>query len=206
MTRLILTRHGETDWNAARRFQGHTDIPLNERGHQQARAVGNALASKKIDVAFASDLQRTQETAQAILVHHKVDLVLAPRLREMSFGAWEGLTYAEMCAQDDRAAADWGHFMLTLGPPDGEAIPIFAARIKTFLDEISVEYPDKTVLLVVHGGVIRMALCTLLGIPLEKHWQFNIRQTSLTEIETFPEGAILNLFNDDCHLNRERDT
>ncbi len=200
MTRLILTRHGETDWNAAKRFQGHTDIPLNARGQEQARSLGAALASEKIDLAFASDLQRTQDTAGAVLAHHPVDLILDPRLREMSFGQWEGLTYDEMCAQDDRVAANWGDFMLTIGPPDGEAIPSFAARIKSFLDEISTKYPDKTVLIVAHGGVIRMSMCTLLGIPLERHWQFNIRQTSLTDIETFPEGAILNLFNDDCHL------
>ncbi len=202
MTRLILTRHGQTDWNAARKFQGQTDTNLNETGLKQADALAVRLSAQKLDAIYASDLSRTRQTAAAVNRFHGLDIGAADRLREMSFGKWEGLTYEEMCARDARVAQSWTNFMIQSGAPGGESIPVFAARVRTFLDEIAAQHADQTVLLVVHGGVIRMILCALLDFPLEKYWQFKIDQTSLTEIETYPDGGILNYLNDTSHLRR----
>jgi len=200
MTRFIIVRHGETTWNAERRYQGQTDIPLSELGHQQAAALGSRLATDKIDVTYASDLCRTKETAEAVMAYHSGSISFDLRLREMSFGDWEGLTFNEMQEREPRLSNGWANFMLTYGPPAGESIPIFAERLNTAIHTILKDHPDETVLLVAHGGAISVLLCLLLDIPLEKYWQFRISQVSVTKIETFPDGAILNLLNDTCHL------
>ncbi len=90
MLRLLLIRHGETHWNAAARFQGQRDVPLNPRGRQQVAAVARALSRVPLDALYASDLRRTWETAQALSGVAGLATRPEPRLREMSFGAWEG--------------------------------------------------------------------------------------------------------------------
>ena len=90
-TRIIAIRHGETDWNAATRIQGHTDIALNANGVEQARQLGAALANEEIDAVYASDLSRAADTAQAIATHHKLTVHTHTGLRERHFGYFEGL-------------------------------------------------------------------------------------------------------------------
>ena len=96
MARILLVRHGDTDWNQAGRIQGQVDTSLSEKGLAQARALAGRLAQVPIDVAYASDLNRAAETAQEILIGRAVTLGLAPELREFSYGAWEGLTYRDV--------------------------------------------------------------------------------------------------------------
>ena len=96
MLRLILVRHGQTDWNAQARYQGQADIPLNDVGRRQAAAVAQRLASEEIDILFASDLRRAWETGTAIATARGQTLLAEPRLREMDFGQWQGLTHAEI--------------------------------------------------------------------------------------------------------------
>ena len=92
----MVVRHGRTAWNAAGRFQGQSDVPLDDEGRAQARAVGTMLASDAFDRAFASDLSRASETARIVLGERDVSLVLDERLREMRFGEWEGLVWNEI--------------------------------------------------------------------------------------------------------------
>ncbi len=88
---ILLVRHGETDWNRARRMQGHIDIPLNTEGLRQARALGAALASEKLDAIYSSDLQRARVTAQAVADVHQMTVVIDEQLRERCYGVFEGL-------------------------------------------------------------------------------------------------------------------
>lgn len=201
MTRLLLVRHGETDWNVARRYQGQSDVPLNGRGEQQAQAVAARLRDESIDAIYASDLSRAWETARAIAAQHeKLAIVSEPRLREMNFGEWEGLTYDEICQCEPLAAENWNQILMEAGPPKGESLPQLAARIREMLNDIIAAHPEKTVLLVAHGGTLMVLICLLLGHPLEKYWQFRLEKASLSEIEVYPEGAIVNHLNDTGHL------
>ncbi|OQX65092.1 MAG: alpha-ribazole phosphatase [Anaerolinea sp. 4484_236] len=205
MTRLLLVRHGETDWNLEHRFQGQSDIPLNETGQQQAVALGKRLAGEEMDAIYASDLRRTWQTALQIVAQHDLEIIPEPRLREMSFGRWEGLTFRQMTEEEPRIIDGWGEFMNTVGPPEGESIPVFAARLQTALDVIAAAHPDQTVLLVTHGGVIMLLLCLFMEIPVERYWRFRVSQASISVVDVFPEGAIINRINDTCHLDGMND-
>ena len=110
MVRLLLIRHAATAWTAQGRFQGQTDIPLSPHGRHQATALAQRLMAETLHMLYASDLLRAWETARAIAVPHALHVHAEPRLREMAFGRWEGLTYAEIEQQDaeSRGAVDHG--------------------------------------------------------------------------------------------------
>ena len=201
MIRLLLVRHGETDWNRLRRHQGQSDIPLNARGRQQIEVAAECLAGVQIDAVYASDLKRAWDTAQAIAAQHDgLPLLKEPRLREMHFGDWEGLTYEEIYQRDPTAAESWNQSLMDAGPPKGENLPQFAARIQEMLTDIIAMHPDETVLLVAHGGTLMVLLCLLLSHPIENYWQFRLAKASLSEVEVYPEGAIIIRLNEACHL------
>ena len=120
--KLLLVRHGQTDWNINRRFQGQSDVPLNEVGRQQATALANRLSREHIDVLFASDLQRAHETARIIAAQHACEIRLDARLREINFGAWEGLTYDEIKHNDPAVLAAREADIFTTAAPDGETL------------------------------------------------------------------------------------
>jgi broad specificity phosphatase PhoE len=153
VTTLLLVRHGETDWNRDQRWQGGSDTPLNERGREQARRLASAL--ERPDRIYASDLARARETAEILAERLDVPVTLDARLRERTFGAWEGLTTAEIEAQFAADHARWrsgeGH-----GATDAEPFETFSARVGAFLDEVLERHPDEEVLVVAHGGTIRV--------------------------------------------------
>ena len=105
MTTLLLARHGETDWNREFRIQGSSDIQLNELGRQQAQFLAQELTDVDLDAIYSSDLSRAQATAAAVAATHGLEVQLDPRLRERSFGSWEGLTREDVSALSRRALA-----------------------------------------------------------------------------------------------------
>ncbi|MBA3365507.1 MAG: histidine phosphatase family protein [Actinobacteria bacterium] len=150
MTTILLTRHGETDWNLQRRVQGHVDRPLNDRGREQARALAEELRDEHFDAVYSSDLARAQETAAIVARHRGLDVSTLPALREKNFGSWEGLTDAEVLSRYPAArSGPWG---------DGESTEEVADRVMGAILEISERHPDARVLVVTHGGPIRAVL------------------------------------------------
>jgi probable phosphoglycerate mutase len=160
--RLLLARHGETEWNAIGRLQGHTDIPLNERGRSQARELAAALSGHAIERVVTSDLIRARETGSivaAALGLAAPDVV--PELRERAFGVFEGLTRDE-CMQ--RYPAAWQAWHERTGVPDGaEALDVAVARIHAALAALLAE---RAVLVVSHGGIMRLWLAEITGAPV----------------------------------------
>lgn len=157
-TTLCLIRHGETHWNAERRLQGHTDIPLNAKGALQARQMAQALKDIKLsfDVLYTSDLKRAADTANAIVELFGVEAQVDSALRERHFGALQGLSISEAPSlQPDiwqaHIARDLEH---DLG--GGESMQQFALRVQNALDKIQERYSGKTILLVSHGGTLDM--------------------------------------------------
>lgn len=140
MTTLLLVRHGETDWNAEHRYQGHADVPLNERGRVQARALAEDLASGRIGTIYTSDLARARETAEIVGARLRIPVAADRDLREIDVGAVEGLTFAE--AQ-------------TLGGWRGETKEQHSRRILGAVRRIGERHPDGRVLVVTHGGSVR---------------------------------------------------
>jgi broad specificity phosphatase PhoE len=153
VTTLLLVRHGETDWNRDGRWQGHSDTHLNDVGREQANRLAGELDG--IDVLYSSDLARALETAELIAGRLGLDVRVDERLRERSFGAWEGKTAPEIEMEFRDAHARW---LAGEGPGADDAEPFadFAARVRSFLEDVLARHPHETVLVVAHGGSIRV--------------------------------------------------
>jgi broad specificity phosphatase PhoE len=153
VTELLLVRHGETDWNRDGRWQGHSDTHLNDVGREQAARLAGELDG--VDVVYSSDLARAQETAEIVAERLGLPVLRDERLRERSFGAWEGKTAPEIEVEFREAHARW---LAAEGPGADDAEPFaeFAARVQGFLADVVARHPDETVLVVAHGGSIRV--------------------------------------------------
>ena len=181
---LICVRHGRTAWNADLRFQGQTDVPLDELGRAQARGLAALLRRRRIDRALASDLVRAADTARAILESHpQTPLEFDPELREMAFGAWEGLTWAQIVAGDPSLASDGFHRPRFYTPPGGETFAEVVLRARRAVDRTAEGVPEGSrVLVVTHAGVLRHVL--LPGRPRGgrggRPWRPNFAPASVT--------------------------
>src|SRR5436309_5200504 len=107
LTELLLVRHGETDWNRDRRFQGHADPPLNDAGREQARVLADELAGDRIELIYTSDLQRARETAEIVAGQLGLDVIPLRELREIDVGEWEGFTWPEIVERFPEGARKW---------------------------------------------------------------------------------------------------
>jgi broad specificity phosphatase PhoE len=154
VTTLLFVRHGETDWNRDGRWQGHSDTQLNDAGREQARLVAGELGG--VDVIYSSDLARARETADIIAAQlGGLEVNVDHRLRERSFGAWEGRTAPEIEADFAEQHARWLAGK-GAGADDAEPFDAFGARVRGFLEDLLARHPEETVLIVAHGGSIRV--------------------------------------------------
>lgn len=171
MTTILLARHGESDWNLERRWQGHTDRPLTERGRQQARELASSLAAVDIAAAYASDLQRAWATAEIALGERGVAVERLQELRERSYGSWEGLRDEEVRDRFPEDHARWraGEIGGVRGAHDGEPVADFLARVQRGMRRIAQRHPRETVLVVAHGGPIRVVHALLDELDFVQH-------------------------------------
>jgi broad specificity phosphatase PhoE len=161
VTTLLLVRHGETDWNRDGRWQGQSDTELNAVGRRQSHELAGELDG--IDVVYSSDLARARETAEVIADELGLEVSFDGRLRERGFGAWEGLTTAEIEADFRDAHRRW-RAGEGPGADDAEPFDAFAERVASFLAEVLERHPDETVLVVAHGGSIRVIHAVASGL------------------------------------------
>ena len=201
--KLYLTRHGQTDWNTAGRYQGQSDTPLNETGLRQAEQIAKRLSSETIHAIYSSDLSRAANTAQTIADFHSLEIKKDSRWRELSFGDWEGLTYQEMSAHSPDLFEAWIKDPLTVSTPNGETLAQLAERVKAAFDEIKEEHADQTILVVAHSGSLQSLLAVTLGVDLNRYWQFRISQASLSEMNVYEDSVVLNLLNDISHFQEK---
>ena len=159
IVRLLLWRHGQTAWNAEHRFQGHSDVPLNETGHEQARRTARYIAALHPDAIYSSDLARAVETAEHLARLTGLPVQLEKDLRERGGGSWEGLTDAEIRTQYPAEYAAWV-------PPDGEPVTIVADRAAAAFQRIADSLGSGSLaVLVSHGAAISLGISRLLGLP-----------------------------------------
>ncbi|HEV3091681.1 MAG TPA: histidine phosphatase family protein [Candidatus Cybelea sp.] len=149
--RLTLIRHGPTEWNASRRFQGQTDLPLSEHGRRVAAAIADALRGEPFDAIYASDLRRAMETAAPLAETRQLDVTGDARLREFHFGQWEGLRWDEIVAVNPHLAGEGSTAAKRYAPPGGESFDTVCARVASFLDELTAR-PQRNVAIVTHAG------------------------------------------------------
>jgi alpha-ribazole phosphatase len=212
VTRVILVRHGSTEWNHGHRFQGHQDVPLSELGAHQAQRVAHRLHRERLTCVYTSDLQRARQTAEALASVDDTPLNVTSQLREMSFGAWEGLTAREVQQTYPHEWKEWVDDPVHTTPPGGESLEQLAGRVTRFL-ETTIEgfageaerhrrrrWRGPTLVFVGHGGCLRAIITHLLDIPLERYWRFAIRPGSITILDLYPEGAIAAAIGETGHL------
>jgi broad specificity phosphatase PhoE len=200
MIRLLLARHGATVWNAAGRYQGHTDVPLSPRGTQQAEALAGVLATETIQAVYASDLCRARDTAQMVARRLGVTVQPVAQWREIAFGAWEGLTFTEVQQRDARAMAAWQADPLHTAPPGGETLQQVADRIDVALTALVAAQRGHTVTLVAHGGTLRILLCLVLGLSPAAYRRFVLAPAALAELYLHGPDSALIRWNDTQHL------
>lgn len=193
---LILIRHGETDWNLKQRFQGQRDIPLNSSGLEQAAKVGHYLADREIDTIYSSDLIRAYDTALKISNYQQgLEIKTRPGLREMNFGEWEGLTYQEIRKNYPEIIKKWYQDPISAKPPCGESITDFQGRVVDEFNKIIKESNEKNIIVVAHGGTIRIYLASILEMPIRFNWRFEINHCSINIIKFYGDEFILKELN-----------
>lgn len=197
--KLYIIRHGQTDWNIAKKIQGRQDIPLNERGHFQAQCLGKAMENRPITAVFSSPQIRAMETAIAVASPAGVPVIPVRDLMEINYGVWEGKTEEELL-RDDRALYEawWSHPAET-APPEGESINQVNERCRQAWKEIKPQLTGDAAI-VAHGGLLAHFMEQLLGS--ESIAASTVaHNASITTIEYEPETERFVLVEfDDCKL------
>jgi broad specificity phosphatase PhoE len=199
-TELILVRHGETAWNSGHRVQGHTDVPLSDRGRLQAARLAPRLAREPIRAFYTSDLARAIATAEPAAAQMGLIPVTSAAFREADYGAWEGLTVDEIAARYPEEYAHWRHDSARHRPPEGESLEELMARVMTALAELLERHAGETLCVVAHGGSVRAAVCGILQLPIDVWRTLRTDNAGLTRIDFSNLGPQLTLFNDTGHL------
>ncbi|RFP10690.1 MULTISPECIES: histidine phosphatase family protein [unclassified Duganella] len=193
-TTILLIRHGETSWNAVRRLQGHTDIPLNEEGARQAGALAQALAAEQVDVLVSSDLQRAMQTAQAVADQYDgLEVQTDDQLRERCYGVFEGMLYAEIEQQYPAEYALWQardiDAVMPPGVREAESFRQFYQRSTDGIAEWAQRHPGRTIAIVAHGGVLECAYREAVGMSLDSPRDFQVKNASINRF-TWADGKL----------------
>ena len=180
MAKLYLIRHGETDYNNALRCQGQTDIPLNQKGIEQAEKAADFFRDIPLQAIYTSTLIRAKTTAEIIAGVKGMEVQETDALREMSFGIWENMNSKDI---QKKYAKEWKDFFASPARttiPQGESMLDVQKRAYPTVQEILDRYPEGDVAFVAHGGIIRVLMCTMLGLDLNRAWHLHVGNASIT--------------------------
>lgn len=203
MTRIVLTRHGETMWNIEGRVQGYLDSPLTEKGIHQAGLLAAKLSQEKISYIYSSDLARAVGTAEEIRrkLGLKEEVILSPKLRELSFGEWEGKVWSQLREKFPEIFSVWDKEPHRVQVPGGENFSLVTDRAWEFLLEIIKKHNDETICIVSHGLTLKLLVTKALGFGVHEWtqtpWQHN---TALNIIEFKNDQFIPVIIGDCSHL------
>jgi phosphoserine phosphatase len=167
VTTILLARHGESDWNRAKRWQGFADRPLTDLGREQAVALAKRLGDTELDAVYSSDLQRARDTAEIVARSKGLRVETTPDLREVDVGSWSGLTRAEAEARFPDAYARW--LQGGEGWDDGETYEEMSRRVVAAIVRVAAQHPNGSVLVVAHGGSIRAVHAAALGLDVHTY-------------------------------------
>lgn len=201
-TRTLLLRHGRTAHTPERRFSGSSDLDLSDLGRADAEAAARGLAGRGIEAIVASPLKRCRQTAGAVAEVLDMGIEVDRDLRELDFGAWEGMTGAEALAANPLAFRRW-RTSLDVRPPGGESIADVSARVAAARARILERHAGKTVLLVTHVTPIKLMLAAGLGVGDEIVHRVFLEAASLSEVSWSTDGtSSVRLVNDTSHLRQ----
>ncbi len=200
MVKWFLVRHGRTDLNNCNRVQGQNGTPLDEEGMFQACKVRDRLSNETFATAWCSDLLRARQMGNIILGKRHVALSTTPDLRELDYGAWDGMTTDEIRTKynDDFVRMMDGEH--DFAPPGGESVTRLLERTGRFVEQVSGQVKEGNLLVVWHGGPLRGLAVHLLKLPASAFWSLKVDLASLSVVEVYPSRPVLALFNDTSHL------
>ncbi len=179
-TKLILIRHGETEYSIERRYCGFTDVPLNQNGRLQSVSLRSKLSEFQIDLIYSSDLKRAYQTAE--IVFPEKDIIQDLDLREVNFGLWEGLTHKEIVARYDKLYSQWLKEITMFPTPQGESLIELNLRVMQAFNNIINKHTGRTIAIIGHGGPFSIIRCHITNKGLDKFWDLIPSIASLTEI------------------------
>ncbi|MHB8781586.1 MAG: histidine phosphatase family protein [Candidatus Geothermincolia bacterium] len=186
MGRLFLARHGETDWHLENRILGRTDTSLNERGLRQAELLAGRLAKEELAAIYVSPMQRCLETVAPTAAASGITPIVIEEMAEIDFGEWDGMTSEEIMAIDPVLMGDWLVSPSRFRVPGGESVPEVLERVLRGVNAVlSAHDDDANILVVSHGGPIRLTVCTALGMELDLMLRIEIDLASLCSLKFF---------------------
>lgn len=202
MVKIILIRHGETDWNREQIFRGRIDISLNEVGLAQARAVQEALKDVPIDVVYASPLLRAFETARILSENRDCEVVKEEGVIDINFGKWQGLSHHRVKEEYKELYHTWLSKPHTVTFPDGESLTQVRERSVKALERVIKDHLGKTLAVVSHRVINKVLLCNGLGLELSRFWYIKQDTCAINMFELRDGNYYVTLLNDTCHLKR----
>ena len=200
--KLLLIRHGQTDWNLLGKYQGQTDIALSGEGIRQADLLAQNFPVDTLDIIYTSDLQRAFMTAERLAEKFSAPLYADKALRELNFGAWEGLTYQEIAERWPQEVKNLFGAPEKLQIPEGETFLMLQQRAMDKIHEIRAENEGKNVAVVAHGAISKAILTALLHIPLHYVWMLRQDNTAVNILRFDDEFVSVELLNGISHLDR----
>jgi len=178
-TEIILIRHGETEWNSQKRMQGHSNSDLSEVGMGQIQALGELMKNVSFDHIYSSDSLRTRQTAEAITQYSGHTLQFDQRIREKNLGVFEGLTSTEAKERHPEIYRLFKTAGANYVIDEGESTQQLLERALEFIEEIRLRHPQERVVMVTHGGVVRVLMKHSLGLPIDAPTRFIIKNTGI---------------------------
>jgi probable phosphoglycerate mutase len=201
--RLIIVRHGESEWNRIGRYQGQADAPLSELGVNQARALAGRLQGEKLDAIFTSPLQRAARTAQEIArFHPEVPLIPEAALMEIDHGDWQGLLIDEVQMRYGDGLSEWRLHPTRAQFPNGESFSNILKRVLDFKDDLAFTSANRTVLISTHDVVVKILVADALGMNMDRINRIWVTNASISVIEYGDALPYLVSLSEACHLGR----
>jgi broad specificity phosphatase PhoE len=199
--RIFAVRHGETDFARERRFAGTREVPLTPRGRQQCEAVARALAGAPVAAVYASPLGRAQASAALIAAPHGLPVRTAEAFREMAFGAWEGLTRADVAVRFSDEFETWRAAPHRVQPPGGDSLGTVASRVAAAIGALCEAHEGESVVVVSHAIVTRLIVLAALGLGPDRLWSVDASPAGITEIEYQDNWVTVHRMNTLIHLD-----
>jgi probable phosphoglycerate mutase len=201
-THIIAIRHGETDWNALGRYQGQTDIPLNEAGLVQAKQAAAFLRDKTIHAIYTSNLSRASQTALEIAQLRNEELGIIPELREQHYGVFQGLTGAQVKERWPDAHQKWHDRVPEFGPEGGETRNEFKERCINALKQVAMQHPGEVLAVVCHGGVLDCLYREAAKLPMDVTRTWSLENAAMNHLRYDENGFSLVDWGNISHLDQ----
>jgi broad specificity phosphatase PhoE len=201
MTRIILIRHGQTEWNRQDLIRGQVDVPLDDTGLAQAAATAARIAAEwKPAALYSSPLRRAVQTAELIADRLGLEVRTVSGFNDMNFGQWQGLSYSEVRQRWPEVSQAWLTAPQTVTFPNGESLARVRQRGVSALQQVIEQHPNQDAVIVGHTVLNRVLLCAVLGLDDSHHWRIGQDTCAVNTIEWREGVFFVGSINDTCHL------